>query len=362
MIAYPISLKKEFDIDKVLSKWDQYEFEVIPHASDEEENWESWLVYRKGYSTTPFVLICDYETELLTIYMEELASYKDYEFFPLFCQEVTIHLGHKLEDFDAEDLSIDEYWIEDRIGEEIAYLKVLLSAGYRYYFSFGQEEDFYVDTRILEKFAVSIHSSTPRIYGYIQYALKNFLLPSDYNDSEDLPDIELDVPQHIPIGKVKSWQLDGSETWETYSKEDVQMLLDVEQRALISGNQIVEPVVLNDIGTIYQEGIGVEKNAAKAAFWFDQAISAGDQTYAPSNLGDIYRKGGPGLEKSLPKAFDAYSRGKDPYAHYRIGQSWEEGWCGTIDYVEAYKWYTYAAAEGHHLALKRLKSKHGLDS
>ncbi len=362
MIAYPISLKKDLDIDKVLSKWDKYEFEVIPHAGDEEENWESWLVYRKGYSTTPFVLICDYEAELLTIYMEELASYKDYEFFPLFCQEVTVSLGHRLEDFDAEDLSIDEYWIQDRIGEEIAYLKVLLLAGYRYYFSFGTDKDFYVDADVLEKFAVSIHSSTPRIYGYIQYALKNSLLPSAYNDSDDFPDIELDVPQHSPIGKVKSWQLDGAETWETYSREDVNMLLDIENRVLISGYQIVEPVVLNDVGIIYQEGIGVPKNVAKAAFWFEQAIEAGDYIYAPNNLGDVYRKGGTGLAPSLQKAYEAYSRGKDPYSHYRIGQAWEEGWSGTIDYIEAFKWYTYAAAEGHHLALKRLKSKHDINN
>ncbi len=362
MITYSVPITREFDINVVLSKWDKHEFEVLPLVSDEEENWESWLVYRKGYSTTPFVLVSDYESELLTLYMEELASYKDYEFFPFFCKELANYFEIDLEGFESEDFVLDEFWIQDRIGEEIAYLKVLLSAGYRYYFSFGTDEDLYVDAKVLEKFAVSVHSSTPRIYGYIQYALKNSLLPSDINDSEDLPDIELDVPQHMPIGKVKSWQLDGSETWETYAIEDVNMLLDIEQRVLLAGNHIVAPVVLNDIGTIYQEGIGVQKNASKAAFWFDQAILAGDKVYAPSNLGDVYRKGGPSLAKSLPKAYEAYLRGIDPYAHYRVGQAWEEGWHGTIDYVEAYKWFTYAAAEGHHLALKRLKSKKGLDN
>ncbi len=361
MIAYPISLTRDFNIDEVLSKWDKYEFEVT-HIENKEEDWESWLVFRKKISTTPFVLVCDYESQQFTLYMEELAAYKDYEFFPLFCKEVAIFLGHDTKEFDEVEKSMDEYVIQEMIGEEVAYLKVLLSAGYRYYFSFGPSADFYVDAKFLEKFAVSIYSSTPRIYGYIQYALKNSLLPSDYNDSEDLPDIELDVPQHIPIGKVKSWQLDGSETWETYSKEDVDMLLNIEQKTMMSGAHVTEAVVLNDIGTIYQEGIGVQKNAARAAFWFDQAIKAGDTVYAPSNLGDIYRKGGPGLEKSLSKAFESYSRGTDPYAHYRIGQAWEQGWSENIDYVEAYKWYTYAAAEGHHLALKKLKSKGTLDN
>ena len=31
--------------------------------------------------------------------------------------------------------------------------------------------------------------------------------------------------QHVAIGRVKSWQLDGSETYETYSQEDVNHLL-----------------------------------------------------------------------------------------------------------------------------------------
>ena len=88
MITYSVPITREFDINVVLSKWDKHEFEVLPLVSDEEENWESWLVYRKGYSTTPFVLVSDYESELLTLYMEELASYKDYEFFPFFCKEL----------------------------------------------------------------------------------------------------------------------------------------------------------------------------------------------------------------------------------------------------------------------------------
>ena len=40
-------------------------------------------------------------------------------------------------------------------------------------------------------------------------------------------DVEIDVPQHVSIGRVKSWQTDGTETWESFSREDVDMLLEL---------------------------------------------------------------------------------------------------------------------------------------
>ena len=53
-------------------------------------------------------------------------------------------------------------------------------------------------------------------------------------------------------------------------------------------------------------------------------------------------------------AFDAYHLSIDPYAAYRIGQAYEEGWTGIPDLEKAMEWYEKAAAQKHHLALKRL--------
>lgn len=352
-----ITSSQNLVLDEFLATFPNEDFIIDPSTSRSEDS-EVWVFRRKDKSTTPFIIVhFPYENQYV-IYMEELASYSDYEFYPKLCYRLAQYFGIPYTEIDA---SFDDSWAEDSIGEEIAYLKAVLTAGYKYMFSFGEgEEDLYVDEEILATFAVGLHSSTPRIYGYIQYALKHNLLKSCVNNDE-LPDIEVDIPQHISIGRVKSWQIDGSETWESYSKEDVAMLIDIAQK-IENEAYMPEAVVINDIGTIYQEGVGVEKDAAKAAYWYAKAIDAGDLLYAPSNLGDTYRKGGPGLSPSLPEAFNAYSKGVDPYAHYRLGQAYEEGWLGYIDYIKAYEWYHVAAKEGHHLALKRLRTSEGTTS
>ena len=114
-------------------------------------------------------------------------------------------------------------------------------------------------------------------------------------------------------------------------------------------------VVLNDIGTIHQEGIGIPIDGEAAVYWFNEAYNAGDTLYAPTNLGDLYRKGCGTVKPDLKKAFEAYCLSTDPYAHYRIGQAYEEGWIGITDLTLAMKWYKQAADEGHHLAKKRLQ-------
>jgi TPR repeat protein len=60
----------------------------------------------------------------------------------------------------------------------------------------------------------------------------------------------------------------------------------------------------------------------------------------------------------LKEAYEAFLLSDDPYAYYRIGQAFEEGWLGEVNPETAMKWYEKSANCGHHLALKRLgKSK-----
>ena len=112
---------------------------------------------------------------------------------------------------------------------------------------------------------------------------------------------------------------------------------------------------MNDIGTIHQEGIGIPVDGESAIYWFTEAYKQGDKLYAPTNLGDLYRKGCGNVKANLKNAFTSYQLSLDPYAHYRIGQAYEEGWTGNPDIEKAMKWYHQAAQEGHHLAIKRLK-------
>ena len=287
-----------------------------------------YYFHRPEHSTTSFVISDDMHGKIV-IGMDGLSSYDDYKFFPYLIDTLGLHLnGHSPKLMSREDgktYSVYErlgaQWIEDCIGEEIASLKVILSVIPRCYLELPKNGIHYVSLEQLKRYGVNLHSSTSRIYGYIQYLLrKGWLLEATKEEfladrMAYAMDVEIDVPQHVSIGRVKSWQTDGTETWESFSREDVDM---------------------------------------QAEFWFKEAVRQGDLTYASANLGDLYRKGCGTLPVSLPQAFEAYRHSSDPYAFYRIGQGYEEGWAGVPDLHLAMFWYKKAAQAGHHLALKRL--------
>ena len=290
-----------------------------------------YYFHRPEHSTTSFVISDDMHGKIV-IGMDGLSSYDDYKFFPYLIDTLGLHLnGHSPKLMSREDgktYSVYErlgaQWIEDCIGEEIASLKVILSVIPRCYLELPKNGIHYVSLEQLKRYGVNLHSSTSRIYGYIQYLLrKGWLLEATKEEfladrMAYAMDVEIDVPQHVSIGRVKSWQTDGTETWESFSREDVDMLLELGKE--YREGTPVDGVVLNDIGTLYQEGVGVFPDGYQAEFWFKEAVRQGDLTYASANLGDLYRKGCGTLPVSLPQAFEAYRHSSDPYAFYRIGQ------------------------------------------
>ena len=325
-------------------------------ATLENDGAEYWLFSRKNISTTLFLL--QKAVEGYELHVDNLAAYDDLRFFPYLADTLTKFLNGKIADIAEEETPykiFDEEWAADVISEEIALLKATLSIVPQYFPALPTMAGCYISTEALRSFGVGLHSSTPRIYGYMQYLMRNKLLPCGaplaLPDTEEI--IEVDIPQHTPVGRVKSWQLDGCETYETYSREDVELLLTLANE--FRKGKSLHGVVLNDIGTLFHEGVGVATDGEKAVYWFNEALKAGDTLYAPTNLGDLYRKGCGTVKPSLQQALEAYEKSTDPYAHYRIGQAHEEGWTGTPNMQEALKWYKRAADEGHHLAIKRLK-------
>ena len=316
-----------------------------------------WYFHRKGTSTTLFAI--NYNLQgTYEVSIDNLAAYEDLKFFPYLVDSFAKFLNGIL-DVDNIYEELNEDWIEETIADEVAYLKATLTILLKYFLAQPMDELAYISLETLAPLGVNLHSSTPRIYGYAQYLMRNHSLPclKDW-DEMDVPDIdeeiEVDIPQHVAIGRVKSWQLDGSETYETYSQDDVEHLL-----SLASEHKHGKPlhgVVMNDIGTLHQEGIGMPVNGEEAIYWFTEAYKAGDTLYAPTNLGDLYRKGCGNVNPCLKKSFEAYQLSIDPYAHYRIAQAYEEGWTGEVDMNKAMKWYKQAAEEGHHLAIKRIKN------
>ena len=88
-----------------------------------------------------------------------------------------------------------------------------------------------------------------------------------------------------------------------------------------------------DLGVMYQKGMGVEQDYQTTLKWFRKAAEQGD-ALAQHNLGSLHAKGfkikGMGFFNSTAFGFMK----------------------ATQDFVEAYKWYSLAAANGHSLSLK----------
>jgi hypothetical protein len=88
-----------------------------------------------------------------------------------------------------------------------------------------------------------------------------------------------------------------------------------------------------DLGVMYQKGMGVEQDYQATLKWFRMAAERGD-ALAQHNIGSVHAKGfkvkGMGLFN--PSAF-AFMK-------------------ATQDFVEAYKWFSLAAANGHSLSIK----------
>ena len=116
----------------------------------------------------------------------------------------------------------------------------------------------------------------------------------------------------------------------------------------------MDHMLMNDIGTFFDDGVCVEPDVEKAVFWYEQAIENGNDL-ARSNLADILRKGSHGYPKDLKRAFELYKECGLPYAHYRVGEFYEHGWGVKQDLEAAKAYYRQAYKEGLGLASKKLK-------
>ena len=113
-----------------------------------------------------------------------------------------------------------------------------------------------------------------------------------------------------------------------------------------------ESDLYNSIGTFFDDGVCVEPNMEVAVYWYERAIKL-DNDLARSNLADILRKGSKGYPKDLKRAFELYRACGLPYAHYRCGEFYENGWGVEKDLGKAKTYYMLAYNEGHGLAKRK---------
>lgn len=115
-----------------------------------------------------------------------------------------------------------------------------------------------------------------------------------------------------------------------------------------------DPDFTNNIGTFFEGGVCVEKDIDTAVFWYERAVALGDDL-AKSNLADVLRKGTLGYPKDPKRAFELYKSCHLPYAYYRVGEFYENGWGVEKDLEKAKENYRIAYHEDHALAKRKLK-------
>lgn len=95
-------------------------------------------------------------------------------------------------------------------------------------------------------------------------------------------------------------------------------------------------VGLNNLGSLYYSGIGIERNTAKAAILFEKAAKLGNAE-AAVNLGFILITGN-GVEKNESQALHLFQKAaemKNPTAQFMSGYAHYNGKSGKIDYRKA---------------------------
>jgi len=103
-----------------------------------------------------------------------------------------------------------------------------------------------------------------------------------------------------------------------------------------------------NLGTMYHNGLGVDKNDVLAAYWFRKAAEQKSE-YGQCWLGRMYELG-MGVLQDYKEALKWYQLAADQgeaYAQTKLGVMYNDGEVVPKDYVEAVKWYRLAAEQNY---------------
>jgi len=98
------------------------------------------------------------------------------------------------------------------------------------------------------------------------------------------------------------------------------------------------------LGAMYAKGEAVNQDYFRAAEWYRLAADMGGNADAETALAELYFEGR-GVPHDIAEARAWYRRAAargHPLAQHRLGVMVMEGWAGTPDPVEAYKWFSLA--------------------
>lgn len=106
-----------------------------------------------------------------------------------------------------------------------------------------------------------------------------------------------------------------------------------------------DPIALNNLGSLYFSGIGVDENRDLAVNLFNKAAELGNDN-AALNLAFIYMKGGakdPGRNKKVLSLLEQAQKAGNKIAEFMLGYAYYKGFVVEPDYNKAYKLIKSAA-------------------
>ena len=105
------------------------------------------------------------------------------------------------------------------------------------------------------------------------------------------------------------------------------------------------------LGTIYENGMGVHQDFHKAYQWYKKAALQ-RHVNAQFNLGLLYEKG-KGIKQNYREAYEWYklaAEGGNMHAQFHLGNFYTHGTGVEKDEKIAFNWYKRAAKQGHYAA------------
>lgn len=138
---------------------------------------------------------------------------------------------------------------------------------------------------------------------------------------------------------------------EAFSRGDYYQALRFWQAAAEAG----DPQAMNNLGVLYDKGLGVEPDVGRALHWYAKSADAGHPS-GMCNFGRMLEQGR-GVPPDAAEAarwFDLAARRGQPEAQYNLGMLYEQGHGVQKDDAAAAAWYSRAAAANQPDALARL--------
>jgi TPR repeat protein len=136
-----------------------------------------------------------------------------------------------------------------------------------------------------------------------------------------------------------------------HSQKDYVLARQLYEKAAAAG----EAGSMDNLGNLFQHGLGVPKDFLEAREWYQKAAAAG-AAVGMTNLGRLYVSGN-GVPKDYTEALKWFQKAVaagDPLGMFNLGNLYEHGTGVPEDLTEARKWYERAAAQGEPNAMTNL--------